>query len=46
MKKFKIPIIPGDVIGTEVMDATRRVLKVLGSKTDLEFELRARYNCA
>jgi isocitrate/isopropylmalate dehydrogenase len=39
-EKYKIAIIPGDGIGTEVMDATINVLKVLASITDLEFEFK------
>jgi isocitrate/isopropylmalate dehydrogenase len=40
MKKYNIAIIPGDGIGTEIIDATRNVLKVIGSKNDLEFEFK------
>jgi len=40
MTKYIVATIPGDGIGTEVMAATVKVLKELGTKTNLEFEFK------
>jgi 3-isopropylmalate dehydrogenase len=38
--KYTIALLPGDGIGSEVMDATVTVLKVLEAKTDIKFEFK------
>ena len=38
MKKYKIAVIPGDGIGTEVVPEGIRVLEAAGSRFGIEFE--------